>query len=101
MRGVRSIRIGTVVFEEVADGETASTAVRRVDDAAVETAATLSNTAKAGDQFDLGATRKIIDTLAKLVSEDRASLMAPIALTKYDVEALDPQALDIHPLAYK
>ncbi len=100
MSGVRSIRIDTFVFEEIADGETGSTAVRRVHDAAVETAETLSNAAKAGDQSGSGAARMIIDSLAKLVSEDRTSLMALIALKKDEVEALDPEALDIDPLTY-
>ena len=40
--------------------------------------------AKAGDQPDPGAARKIIDGLAKLVTQDRTSLMALTALKKYD-----------------
>ena len=51
---------------------------------AVETAETLWNAAKAGDQPDPGAARKIIDGLARLVTQDRTSLMALTALKKYD-----------------
>ncbi len=51
---------------------------------AVETAENLWHAAKAGDQPDPGAARKIIDSLAKLVNQDRTSLMALTALKKYD-----------------
>jgi putative nucleotidyltransferase with HDIG domain len=50
----------------------------------VETAETLWNAAKAGDQPDPGAAKKIIDSLAKMVTQDRTSLMALTALKKYD-----------------
>src|SRR2546425_13264965 len=59
-------------------------AAQRVYGTAVETAESLWNAAKAGDQPDPGAARKIIDGLAKLVSQDRTSLMALTALKKYD-----------------
>src|SRR6185369_12172024 len=45
---------------------------------------TLWNAAKAGDQPDPGAARKIIDGLARLVGRDRTSLMALTAMKKYD-----------------
>jgi putative nucleotidyltransferase with HDIG domain len=51
---------------------------------AVETAETLWQAAKAGEQPDPGAARKIIDGLARLVTQDRTSLMALTALKKYD-----------------
>ena len=51
---------------------------------AVETAESLWQAAKAGDQPDPAAARKIIDSLAKLVTQDRTSLMALTALKKYD-----------------
>jgi HD-GYP domain-containing protein (c-di-GMP phosphodiesterase class II) len=57
---------------------------RRVYGAAVETAETLWNAAKAGDQPDPGAACKIIDGLAKFVTQNRTSLMALTALKKYD-----------------
>jgi putative nucleotidyltransferase with HDIG domain len=51
---------------------------------AVETAEALWQAAKAGDQPDPEAARKIIDGLARLVTQDRTSLMALTALKKYD-----------------
>ena len=50
----------------------------------METAESLWQAAKAGDQPDPGAARKIIDGLARLVTQDRTSLMALTALKKYD-----------------
>jgi putative nucleotidyltransferase with HDIG domain len=59
-------------------------AARRVYSSAVETAEELWQAAKAGDRPDPGAAKKIIDGLAKLVTQDRTSLMALTALKKYD-----------------
>jgi putative nucleotidyltransferase with HDIG domain len=44
----------------------------------------LWDSAKAGDKPDPHSARKIIDSLAKLVSQDRTSLMALTALKRYD-----------------
>jgi putative nucleotidyltransferase with HDIG domain len=83
-RGVRHIALGRIVTDETSSDETGIAAARRVYDTAVDTAETLWNAAKAGDQPDPGAARKIIDGLARLVSQDRTSLMALTALKKYD-----------------
>jgi putative nucleotidyltransferase with HDIG domain len=72
------------VVEDTSDDHTGIAAARRVYHTAVETAESLWNAAKAGDQPDPGAARKIIDSLAKLVTQDRTSLMALTALKKYD-----------------
>jgi putative nucleotidyltransferase with HDIG domain len=83
-KGVRRIAIGKLTLDPD-DGEHAGIAVaRRVYNTAVETAETLWDQAKAGDQPDPHAARKIIDSLAKVVTEDRTSLMALTALKKYD-----------------
>jgi putative nucleotidyltransferase with HDIG domain len=82
--GVRHIAVGRIVIEDTADDTSGIAAARRVYQAAVETAESLWNAAKAGDQPDPGAARKIIDGLARLVSQDRTSLMALTALKKYD-----------------
>ena len=82
--GVRTITVGKIVVEEAADDTSGIAAARRVYATAVETAESLWNAAKAGDQPDPGAARTIIDGLAKLVSQDRTSLMALTALKKYD-----------------
>ncbi|HEY3043926.1 MAG TPA: HD domain-containing protein, partial [Vicinamibacterales bacterium] len=82
--GVRHVTLGRVVVEEVSDEQAGIAAARRVYTTAVETAETLWQAAKAGDQPDPGAARKIIDGLARLVTQDRTSLMALTALKKYD-----------------
>ena len=83
-RGVRHVTLGRVVIEEVSDEQAGIAAARKVYSTAVETAETLWQAAKAGDKPDPGAARKIIDGLARLVTQDRTSLMALTALKKYD-----------------
>src|SRR5258708_36038552 len=83
-KGVRHITLGRVVVEDVDDQEAGIAAARKVYSTAVETAESLWQAAKAGDQPDPGAARKIIDGLARLVTQDRTSLMALTALKKYD-----------------
>ena len=83
-RGVRHIALGKIVVDDTSDDSTGIAVARRVYHTAVETAESLWNAAKAGDQPDPGAARKIIDSLAKLVTQDRTSLMALTALKKYD-----------------
>jgi putative nucleotidyltransferase with HDIG domain len=83
-RGVRNITLGRVVVEDVSDEQAGISAARRVYTTAVETAETLWESAKAGEQPDPGTARKIIDGLARLVTQDRTSLMALTALKKYD-----------------
>ena len=83
-RGVTHISIGRVVVEEVSDDQVGVAAAKRVYTTAVETAETLWKAAKAGEQPDPTAARRIIDGLARLVTKDRTSLMALTALKKYD-----------------
>jgi len=83
-KGVRNVTLGRIVVDDVSDDQAGIAAAQRVYGTAVETAETLWNAAKAGDQPDPGAARKIIDGLARLVTQDRTSLMALTALKKYD-----------------
>jgi len=83
-KGVRHVTLGRIVVEEVTDEQAGIAAARRVYATAVETAESLWEAAKAGDKPDPTAARKIIDGLAKLVTQDRTSLMALTALKKYD-----------------
>jgi putative nucleotidyltransferase with HDIG domain len=83
-RGVRHVTVGRIVVDDTTDEQVGIAAARRVYNTAVETAETLWRAAKAGDQPDPGAARKIIDGLARLVTQDRTSLMALTALKKYD-----------------
>jgi putative nucleotidyltransferase with HDIG domain len=83
-KGVRRITIGKIVVEEAEPESVGIAAARRVYGTAVETAQSLWDAAKAGDKPDPGAARRIINSLAKLVTQDRTSLMALTALKKYD-----------------
>jgi putative nucleotidyltransferase with HDIG domain len=83
-RGVRNVMLGRIVVDEVSDDQAGIAAAQRVYGTAVETAEHLWNAAKAGDLPDPSAARKIIDGLARLVTQDRTSLMALTALKKYD-----------------
>jgi putative nucleotidyltransferase with HDIG domain len=83
-KGVRHVALGKVIIEELSDDQAGIAAARQVYATAVETAESLWQAAKAGDQPDPAAARKIIDSLARLVMQDRTSLMALTALKKYD-----------------
>jgi putative nucleotidyltransferase with HDIG domain len=83
-RGVKRITIGRISIE-TDDGEHTGIAMaKKVYNSAVETAEHIWDQAKAGDQPDPNAARKIIESLAKVVTQDRTSLMALTALKKYD-----------------
>ena len=83
-RGIHRITIGRINLEQPEEGSTGIAAARRIYGSAVETAERLWDAAKAGDQPDPNAARQIIDSLARLVSQDRTSLMALTALKRYD-----------------
>jgi putative nucleotidyltransferase with HDIG domain len=83
-RGVRRVVIGRLSIEEADPNQAGIEAARRVWGAAVQSAEELWNQAKAGEQPDPETARKIIDSLANIVNQDRTSLMALTALKKYD-----------------
>jgi putative nucleotidyltransferase with HDIG domain len=83
-RGVGRIVIGRLNIEEDEAVSTGVAAARRVYGDAVQTAQAIWETAQAGDQPNPDAARKIIDSLAKLIQQDRTSLMALTALKRYD-----------------
>jgi putative nucleotidyltransferase with HDIG domain len=83
-RGVRRVVIGRLSVEEPPPDSVGIEAARRVYTSAVTSAETLWDQAKAGDKPDPGTARKIIDSLANIVNQDRTSLMALTALKKYD-----------------
>jgi putative nucleotidyltransferase with HDIG domain len=82
--GVRHITVGRINLEQDDEGSSGIVAAKRVYGTAVETAESLWEQAKAGDKPDPNAARKIIESLARLVTQDRTSLMALTALKKYD-----------------
>jgi putative nucleotidyltransferase with HDIG domain len=83
-RGVRRIAIGRIVVEADDGQHTGIAMARKVYNTAVETAESLWDQAKAGDKPDPSVARKIIESLAKVVTQDRTSLVALTALKKYD-----------------
>ncbi|MEX2273222.1 MAG: HD domain-containing phosphohydrolase [Vicinamibacterales bacterium] len=83
-RGVARIVVGKLNVEEDEPVSTGVAAARRVYTDAVQTAQAIWETAQAGDQPNPDAARKIIDSLAKLIQQDRTSLMALTALKRYD-----------------
>jgi putative nucleotidyltransferase with HDIG domain len=83
-RGVRRIVIGKLAIEDVPENEVGIEAARRVYNTAVESAQQLWEQAKSGEKPDPTMARRIIDSLANIVNQDRTSLMALTALKKYD-----------------
>ncbi|MDE3156645.1 MAG: HD-GYP domain-containing protein [Acidobacteriota bacterium] len=83
-REARHITVGRLAIDEDEESQVGIAAARRVYRTAVETAESLWNQAKAGEQPDPRSARKIIESLARLVNEDRTSLMALTALKRYD-----------------
>jgi putative nucleotidyltransferase with HDIG domain len=82
--GVRRIAIGKLSVEDAPQDAMGIEAARRVYGTAVSSAETLWQQAKAGEKPDPENARKIIDSLANIVTQDRTSLMALTALKKYD-----------------
>jgi putative nucleotidyltransferase with HDIG domain len=83
-RGVRRIAVGRLSVEEKPQDQVGIEAARQVYASAVESAESLWDEAKAGDKPNPATARKIIDSLADIVNQDRTSLMALTALKKYD-----------------
>ena len=83
-KDVRRIVIGRLSIEDVQEDQVGIEAAKRVYSTAVESAESLWDQAKAGDKPDPETARKIIDSLANIVNQDRTSLMALTALKKYD-----------------
>jgi putative nucleotidyltransferase with HDIG domain len=83
-RGVRRISIGRLTIDESDEQQTGIEVAKRVYGAAVDTAESLWDQAKAGDQPDPAAARRIVDSLAQVVTHDRTALLALTALKRYD-----------------
>ncbi len=83
-RGARHVTLGRIAVDDPAEDAAGLAAARRVYGSAVQTAQALWDTARAGDPPDPAAARRIVDSLARAVSQNRTSLMALTALKKYD-----------------
>ena len=83
-RGVRRIVVSKVVAEDE-DGEPVGLeAAKQMYSKAVASAETIWAAAKAGNQPDPADARGIIDSLSRLVHQDRTSLLALTALKRHD-----------------
>jgi len=82
--GVRRIVIGRLSIEDTPHDDVGIEAAKRVYKSAVDEAQTIWDQAKAGDKPDPNVARKIIESLANIITQDRTSLMALTALKKYD-----------------
>ena len=83
-RGVRRIAGGKGAVEEEDDQEVGLAAARQLYTKAVSNAETIWAAAKAGDTPDPAEARGIIDSLSRLVYQDRTSLLALTALKRHD-----------------
>ncbi len=83
-RGIRRILVSRVVAEEEDTEDIGLAAAKQMYSTAVSTAETIWSAAKAGDQPNPADARGIIDSLSKLVYQDRTSLLALTALKRHD-----------------
>jgi len=83
-RGVRRAVVGKLSVEDMPQDAIGIEAARRVYRTAVSSAESLWEQARAGEKPNPDDARKIIDSLANIVTQDRTSLMALTALKRYD-----------------
>jgi len=83
-RGIRCVAVGKVAVEEDDDQEVGIAAAKQAYTMAVARAENVWAAAKAGEQPDPAEARGIIDSLSKLVYQDRTSLLALTALKRHD-----------------
>jgi putative nucleotidyltransferase with HDIG domain len=83
-RGIKRVAVGRVAVEETPAEDVGLTAARQIYSQAVTGAETIWNQTKTGEQPDPSNARTIIDSLSKLVYQDRTSLMALTALKRHD-----------------
>ena len=83
-RGIRRILVSKVVADEMDDSAVGLVAAQQMYSTAVTGAETIWSAAKAGDQPNPADAKGIIDSLSKLVYQDRTSLLALTALKRHD-----------------
>ena len=83
-RGIRRIQVSRVAVEDDDDEPVGLQAAKQMYSKAVASAETIWNATKAGDQPDPANARGIIDSLSRLVYQDRTSLLALTALKRHD-----------------
>ena len=83
-RGVRRIAVSKVAVEEIDDEELGLGAARQMYSKAVASAETIWAATKAGEQPNPADARGIIESLSRLVYQDRTSLLALSSLKSHD-----------------
>jgi len=83
-RGIRRIVVTKIAAEEEDDSEVGLVAAKQMYSKAVASAETIWAATKAGEQPNPADARGIIDSLSRLVYQDRTSLMALTALKRHD-----------------
>jgi putative nucleotidyltransferase with HDIG domain len=83
-RGVRRIAVSKVAAEDDNDEPVGLEAAKQMYSKAVASAETIWAATKAGNQPDPAHARGIIDSLSRLVYQDRTSLLALTALKRHD-----------------
>lgn len=83
-RGIRRILVSKVAAEDEADEPVGLGAAKQMYSRAVASAETIWAATKAGEQPDPADARGIIDSLSRLVYQDRTSLLALTALKRHD-----------------
>jgi putative nucleotidyltransferase with HDIG domain len=83
-RGVRRVAVAKVAVEDPDDEKIGLQAAQQMYSKAVTGAESIWASAKAGQQPDPAQARGIIDSLSRLVYQDRTSLMALTALKRHD-----------------
>ena len=83
-RGIRRILVSKVAVEDEDDEPVGLAAAKQMYSKAVASAETIWAAAQAGEQPDPADARGIIDSLARLVYQDRTSLLALTALKRHD-----------------
>ena len=83
-RGIRRIVVSKVAAEDTDDQEVGLVAAKQMYSQAVTSAETIWAATKAGDQPNPAEARGIIDSLSRLVYQDRTSLLALTTLKRHD-----------------
>ena len=83
-RGIRRILVSKVAVEDDDSEPVGLTAAKQMYSKAVASAETIWAATKAGEQPDPADARGIIDSLSRLVYQDRTSLLALTALKRHD-----------------
>lgn len=83
-RGIRRVAVARVAVDDPDDAEVGLQQAQQMYATAVTSAEHIWAAAKAGDQPDPAQARGIIDSLSRLVYQDRTSLLALTALKRHD-----------------